>query len=106
MLPYIIKVRNSLVHGRFFLDTFNQKCVFYDKPLEKVNLTLREKEKAVYAPYIEKGEAVDKVKNLTCVAEMSFANVYGILFACLEGDIKHSKIKKVVSKSSLVRDSL
>ncbi len=104
---FISKIRNSLVHGRFFIDLLNKKCVFYDMPVK--GEPIKEKKMSpeladLYKPYIESGEAVDEVKNLVFIGEMSFANLQDMISACVEYDAKRTQIKNIVERSSLIKE--
>lgn len=104
---FISKIRNSLVHGRFFIDLQNKKCVFYDMPVK--GEPIKEKKMSpeladLYKPYIESGEAVDEVKNLVCIGEMSFTNLQDMISACVEYDAKRTQIKNIVERSSLIKE--
>ncbi len=91
----------------FTIDLLNKKCVFYDMPVK--GEPIKEKKMSpeladLYKPYIESGEAVDEVKNLVCIGEMSFANLQDMISACVEYDAKCTQIKNIVERSSLIKE--
>ena len=102
---YINKIRNSLVHGRFFIDLIGKKCVFYDEPIKELSLKSKKmsnQQAELYKEYIERGEAVDKVKNLVCIGEISLTNLTDLVKTCVGQSIKKTRIKNVLNKSNLV----
>ena len=105
---YIKKIRNSLVHGRFFIDLIGNKCVFYDQPPKGISLKVKKmspQQTELYREYIERGDAVDKVKNLVCIGEISLIGLDELVSTCIGQSVKRARVKNILNKSKLTNEN-
>ncbi len=110
VFPYINKLRNALVHGRYFCINANHyEYYFYDYLLKDSKFKgndMKPKLMEIYQKLIEEGKAKNKVNSLEFIGKLSVNNIYDLTRVLLGQDeingIKKSKMGKIASKSKLI----
>ena len=87
------KIRNSIIHGRYFYDPTQQKYVLYDQAKNKTSYNeLSIQQKALVDKCINNNLGSKKIKNLKSFAVLSSKDLFDVFASCC-GFVKPKHLK-------------